>query len=379
MITISLLTWRLGNITSEEFECLLLETELIKTSVEEIANLYSGIFYLSTCQRVIIAVSSTDADKLQTLAAHYLENLGLNDQEFPRPEILLQSKALYHLGEVISGLDSVVIGEDQIQSQFKSAYQMSEPYMNKNLKTILQLIIRTGKRVRNSTLNQGNLSTISLLTDLITDEIESAGSIGIIGTGKISYLIIKHLTAQFDNLSIQVYSTQKDRVKENVLGLPIYAIENLKKHDIIFTATSTTHLINPRFIQQHHLVHNFILVDFGMPRNCHPEVSDLNNITLYNLLDLIKISKLQKTNKLLSHTYNVLNMEIELIIQNFDKQQLTEKHIKSLRFEIERLVQKNKASIVNGEAKNSKSFDQFVNQLIHISQQHLERAIIEGR
>ncbi|MCH8906244.1 MAG: hypothetical protein IH840_04065 [Candidatus Heimdallarchaeota archaeon] len=379
MITISLLTWRLGNITSEEFECLLLETELIKTSVEEIANLYSGVFYLSTCQRVIIAVSSTDADKLQTLAAHHLENLGLNDQEFPRPEILLQSKALYHLGEVISGLDSVVIGEDQIQSQFKSAYQMSEPYMNKNLKTILQLIIRTGKRVRNSTLNQGNLSTISLLTDLITDEIESAGSIGIIGTGKISYLIIKHLTAQFDNLSIQVYSTQKDRVKENVLGLPIYAIENLQKHDIIFAATSTTHLINPRFIQHYHLVHNFILVDFGMPRNCHPEVSALNNITLYNLLDLIKISKLQKTNKSLSHTYNVLNMEIELIIQNFDKQQLTEKHIKSLRFEIERLVQKNKASIVNGEAKNSKSFDQFVNQLIHISQQHLERAITEGR
>ena len=112
-----------------------------------------------------------------------------------------------------------------------------------------------------------------------------------------------------------------------------------------------------------------------MPRNCDPEIFSRENMEFHNIEEMIKSSNAKRNNPVLIKAYDVLRVELDGMFKN-SKRVSTTKRIKYLRTELLQTAQNNKSKFVIDNPKISKSFDQFINHLIHISQQHLEKAIL---
>ena len=107
---------------------------------------------LQTCNRVELYAVSDDPEILHRFA---------KEEELPPMRFISGDEALLHLLRLASGLDSMIIGEDQILGQLKGAYLMSEKYgaMGPVLSTAFLRAIDCGKRARRETrINKGCVS-----------------------------------------------------------------------------------------------------------------------------------------------------------------------------------------------------------------------------
>ena len=110
---ISIITWRIGKTPVEDLERLMLNEENRGQILLQLKEEFHSIFYLSTCQRIIIASSETSEDTLKRLENRFIELATDNTTEISSAEFWKGTVALHHLAKTISSLDSIVLGEDQ--------------------------------------------------------------------------------------------------------------------------------------------------------------------------------------------------------------------------------------------------------------------------
>ena len=132
------------------------------------AEEFGAVYALSTCNRMEFYVEKHSDEAASLLRAKLVERLGLSEEDASR--FLYQHEgmnAVRHLYSVSSGLESIVIGEDQILGQVKDALDRSRrlgttgPLINQ----LVQSAIRVGKRVRTETdINRAgrSLATVGL-------------------------------------------------------------------------------------------------------------------------------------------------------------------------------------------------------------------------
>ena len=152
---------------------------------------------LSTCNRTeIYAVGEvTDAEVLEWLATNRgLAKETLQDCYYCHRGL----KALRHLMQVASGLDSLVLGEPQIFGQIKSAYAVGREAatVSSHLNQAFQHAFTAAKRVRSETaIGQNPVSvayaSVSLAEQIFT-ELESVHAL-LIGAGETIELVARHL------------------------------------------------------------------------------------------------------------------------------------------------------------------------------------------
>jgi len=178
--------------------------------------------------------------------------------------------------------------------QVKEAYNIAktqettEKYMN----MIFQNAIAIGKLVRTKTeISKGSISIGKIIISMI-EEIEKKKII-IIGTGKICEKIIKHLkekSIKATILSNKNYEKAKelaDIINGEAKELR-YLEEEIKKADIIISATSAPHTI----IKKDDIEKNkekdkeLIIFDLAVPRDVSPEVRKIKDVILFDLEDI---------------------------------------------------------------------------------------------
>lgn len=157
---------------------------------------------LSTCNRVEIA-AWVDAAAEPTLLAQFLADWHGLDSQLVRPHVITEQgeRAVRHLFRLAAGLDSMVLGEEQIMSQLKDAAQAAAEVgiLGPHLRRLLDAALATGKLVRTQTaIARLNLSVVLVAVDLARRATDTLADqhVLIIGAGRMAELTLKHVHAQ---------------------------------------------------------------------------------------------------------------------------------------------------------------------------------------
>ncbi len=205
-------------------------------------------------------------------------------------------KAIKHLFDVTTTLDSMIIGEHQILGQVKDAFNEAiiSKTANTNLSPIFERAIRAGKRVRTeTTLCEGNVSIASVSIKAAKNCIGTIEGVSamVLGAGKISRMIVTMLKNKKVR-NVYVTNRGKKRALELAkevggLAVPFEEFRSYIKHcDVIFCASSAPHtLIHKSDIELALAGRDkpLLLVDVAMPPDVDEAIWKMGNVTYYGI------------------------------------------------------------------------------------------------
>ena len=282
---------------------------------------------LSTCNRSEIYCEISNPSLLLPWVADYFD-CSL-EQAMLHWYIHTDRKAVQHLLEVTSGLDSMMLGESQILGQIKQAYQSAETKgaIGNELRHIFSFVFGASKRVRNqSGIGQHATSVAFAGAKLIQKHMDvRASSVLLIGSGETAALVAKYLHEQgcrhFIVASRSAEHSHKlaQRYAGQIIDIQALA-STLTQIDIVVTATACPY----PFISEH-MMRNVLtqrqkplfLLDLAVPRDIEPQVGNLPEITLYNIDDLERITQegLQQRQLAAEHASKLVGYELKTFLQ----------------------------------------------------------------
>jgi glutamyl-tRNA reductase len=216
--------------------------------------------------------------------------------------------AATHLFRVTSGLDSMVVGEPQIQGQVKEAYQVSRevetavgPTVGTALNRLFQNAAGIGGRVRSETaigLGAASISTAAVdLAKKIFGSLRGRRAM-VLGAGEMSEVTLECLHAEGMQSTI-VTNRTFERAREmaerwNGVAVRFDALErSLADVDVVVCSTAAPHPVLTRSRLRNAvpggLSRPLCIIDIAVPRDVEPAVGDEPNVFLYNVDDLRQI------------------------------------------------------------------------------------------
>jgi len=213
--------------------------------------------------------------------------------------------AARQLYRVTAGLESMILGEAEIQGQVKRAYEaalaagVTGPLLNR----LFAAALTTGKRVRSETgIAASRVSVPSVAVDLAQDVLGALGErhVVIIGAGETSELTAQALARQGAG-TIFVANRHADRARSlaqrfggavvGLDGLP----EQLQRADIVVSSTSSPHPIvgaeEVELVMATRARRPLLLIDIAVPRDIDPACAEVAGVTLYDIDDLQAVVK----------------------------------------------------------------------------------------
>ncbi len=257
---------------------------------------------ISTCNRTELYVVVGDPVEAESRVLSMLAS-----QAGIRPTAL--SSAIYshrncdaarHLYRVTSGLESMIVGEAEVQGQIKRAYDAAIESKSVGPLTnhLFKAALKAGKRVRTETaLGERQLSLPAVAVALAREQLGelSGRSVVIVGTGETSELTARAL-ADSGAKPIFVASRRRDRAislarryggdSVSFDELPVA----LERADIVVAATASPHLLlEARELAEVMRARDgrpLLLIDLAVPRDIDASCGDLDGVSLYDIDDL---------------------------------------------------------------------------------------------
>ena len=263
----------------------------------------NGVVLLSTCNRTELYLSSEDAAAARTKTFDFIRSHARTPDLDAMLYVEEEAAAVKHLFRVASGLDSMVVGEQEILGQVKQAYSASHTAgcADKLINVLFQRSLYVGKRVRTETgLSLGSASVASVavaLAERIFGGLQDR-EIMILGAGEMAELTAKHLFSQKVRsilVSNRTFERACDLAKQfNGSALHFEeALLQMDRPDIIICSTAAPHpVIKPEHvaqIMQKRKGRSLFFIDIAMPRDVHPDVHKIDNVYVYNIDDLQSI------------------------------------------------------------------------------------------
>ena len=264
------------------------------------------LLVLNTCNRVeLYGVAETET-AIDSLAVAYCESQGITAADFAgiRHEAL-DAEAVRHLVTVASGLDSQMLGENEIFGQVKEAYAAAQaagtagPVLNR----VFQKAFQSAKYVRTHTaINEGQVSTANVAVELaltIFGDLRNARVLAV-GAGEIGEKTIRAFQSRgAHHLTVSSRTLNRAMELASQLGANALPFEHLaaqlSEYDIIAAATSAPGaVITVDMVRQAMRARPaapLFLIDLALPRDIDPTAAGLDNVYLYNLDDLAMIAE----------------------------------------------------------------------------------------
>jgi glutamyl-tRNA reductase len=256
---------------------------------------------ISTCNRVeLYATHALDQHQNahERLITYLVERFELAPEQ---AEALVTYKldsaeAARHLFRVVSGLDSMVLGETEIFGQVKAAYQtaLAAGTTSRTLNKLFQQAFTVGKKVRNETsIQRGSTSVGSVAVDL-AEKVHDLNKcrVMLVGAGEMSRTCAQSLLSRGAH-SIIVSNRSHDRAVEMAAEMKGKAIRfdewesALHEVDVIISSTSAPHfIIKPELIREVMRKRRWeplLIIDIAVPRDVDPQVNDIEGVYLYDI------------------------------------------------------------------------------------------------
>lgn len=348
---------------------------------------------LSTCNRVEFYTAAEEIDQgpsheqvVEFLAGfHDVPVYEVFDELFERTG----DDAIRHLFTVAASLDSMVVGEPQILSQVKQAYELANQQESTGPLThgAFQAAVRVAKRVATETqIHKRRVSIPSVAVEFAGDIFESLSdkNILVIGAGEMGEETLRYLTDQ-GATNITVINRSAERAQQLAQQWDGKA-EDWSQLDAALIAAdlvvSTTGASEPivtakhfhEKIEPHRFQRTLLILDLAIPRDFEPAIENARSVYLYSIDDLKAVC--QKNRKQrdseLPAALAIVEKESEQFMADL-YHRATAPIIKRLREgwhepkdqELRRLL--NKLPELNEESREeiSRSFDRLVNKLLH--------------
>ena len=288
--------------------------------------------YLQTCNRIEIYLVAEEAENTVAQTKEILaKRAGEHAQEASKAiEVSFDNAAFNHLLRVTSGMESMVIGEDQVLNQVWDAYLEADnaKTLGPILKHLFNRAMTVGRRVRNETgINKGAVSIGSAAVELAVTLLGSLEDkkILVMGAGEIGTLVAKALARRCLS-PIFIANRTYDRAVKLAEDLSGKAVkfdkfdEVMMDADVVICSTAAPHFlltkdIISRLMKQRQNHNPLVIIDISNPRNVEKAVAEVEGAKLYNIDDLQLIADKNKAQreKAIEHAARILEEELPIV------------------------------------------------------------------
>lgn len=271
----------------------------VPASLERVLSVGArGGVLLSTCNRTEFYLAEPDDAVPEAVWALLSERLGGGRSAVEYGYTQRDRDAVRHLYRVSAGLDSMILGESQIQGQVREAWEMSKAQAGPVLHRLFQSALLVGARVRSETgLATGAASAPSAAVAVaakIFTRLEGRSAL-ILGAGDMAELAATCLVSEGVRVTLvanRTYERARAIAEElRARALPLdEAWEHFAEADIVLCSTAAPHAVvtwdrvAPAVARR--AGRALCILDLGVPRDVEPSVAQLENVFLYDLDDL---------------------------------------------------------------------------------------------
>ena len=301
----------------------------MKNAYEQFKN-NSGLdecVIIQTCNRIELFGKSKSYDS-EKIKKTWATITGLDEEAFDdNIEFVENHDALHHLLKLTSGLDSMVLGEEQILGQIKNSITSAREVnaSGQHLNTLFDKAIRMGTRIRNSSgIGAGGISVGSMAVKLAEENIDELKTkkVLLIGTGEVSTLVAKSL--QRRGYAFNVTSRTIGRSEtfcETMGGNPIKfekVLSGFDNYDIIFVATTAPYFLvtNERITEaMKNKTKGMMILDLSNPRTVDEKVATIGGVKLMNLDQIVEMVEKNMNARLnkVKTVENIINEEVSVL------------------------------------------------------------------
>lgn len=283
---------------------------LPKTRASELAARLGAVHLpelvlLNTCNRVEFYGVAAGVEDLAQLESAYCDVAGILPEEFARVRAhSVGSAAIRHLVAVAVGLESQLLGENEIFGQVKEAYAEAQaagrvgPVLNR----VFQKAFQAAKHVRSDTaISEGQVSVANVAVELalsVFGDLESARVL-LLGAGDIGEKTAKAFRSR-GAASLTVANRTPERAFALARALDATALpfehvaRRLGDYDIVVGSTAApeavVRAVDVAAALGRRRSSSLLFLDLALPRDIEPAVAELEGVYVYNLDDLAKIA-----------------------------------------------------------------------------------------
>jgi glutamyl-tRNA reductase len=295
---------------------------------------------LQTCNRIELYLVCKDGEKTLNTAKQYLANRASlhYDEVIEAIETALDHDAYKHLMRITTGLESMIIGEEQVLNQVWDAYLEAEKAQTTGLilKHLFNRSMVVGRRIRDVTgISKGAVSVGSAAVELASTLLGNLEDkeILVMGAGEIGTLVAKALARRCLS-PIVVANRTYSRAVTLAEGLAGKAVKFdqfqkiLVDADVVICATSAPHILLTKRIvscgiRQRTNQNDLVIIDISNPRNVEKTVEETPKVKLYTIDDLQLIAEKNLVGRQKCVETACRMVDDELIILNDDLKKLS--------------------------------------------------------
>jgi glutamyl-tRNA reductase len=285
---------------------------------------------LKTCNRVEIYVVSARGEKvlfdLAKKARVSSRIIDFHDHD----------ESLLHLLRLASGLESMILGEDQILGQMKELVQIAAKAGTTGwmLDTAFKKAIAVGKRVRRETcINERSISVGSAAVDLAEEILGDLKekSVLVIGAGDTGELISRALLAKdIGSLAVTNRTYSSAQCLADCLGAEAILFDDMKTRlktaDVVISATSAPHYILLKEDIERAMANRdntLLIIDIANPRDIDEAAAEVSGVQLHNIDSLRNINSENMLHRVMeaNRVEAIIAEEMELLKAKYKRKQ----------------------------------------------------------
>jgi glutamyl-tRNA reductase len=381
--------------------------EALHLSEEEIAELVAKIkgtvfsegLVISTCNRTeIYGFPSNKKLLAPDIQKILIEHKSVKDISAENFQAFHSFSAIEHLFRVATGIDSMLIGDNQIFKQVKDSFRLAEDLSFTGIlsKRIFDAAIRTGKRAINETeISEGAVTVSYAAVQLIEKIFSSLGkkSALVIGAGETGEIAAKHLRDRgIGRLSITNRTIERAEKLASSLGAKIIPFGNFKDYlsdyDIIISATSAQGLILSKADIENAMKHrnysSLVIMDIAVPRDIDPAAGKIDYVFYHDIdsLNIIVEQNLAKRKDEIPKVEKIIREELDSLMSWYHSLEAGPT-IKSLRDYFENVraeeVEKNRNRFADDDQEKIDIITKrIINKILHQPMVELKKLSGEG-
>ncbi|TVR77680.1 MAG: glutamyl-tRNA reductase [Chitinophagaceae bacterium] len=264
--------------------------------------------YLSTCNRLcyfFVSNKNLDHTFIKDFFEYTLSHLSSDkiSNAIKLARVYEGKNAINHIFEVVSSINSLVVGEREILKQYKDSYYACRE-MNLTgdaLRIVYKKAVTTAKETFLQTdINKKPVSIVSLaIKELISNNVSKQSKILLIGAGQTNLLVSKFLLKHnFKNISVYNRTIENaEKIARKFKDGSFHSLDDLKSYsgnfDILISCINTNNaIIDKGFVLESRPTESSqkILIDLGVPQNIDNKCGALSNVKLIDIEYLKKLA-----------------------------------------------------------------------------------------
>jgi len=355
----------------------------IENAYEQFKN-HSGLdecVIIQTCNRIELFGKSKKYD-LNKIKKTWASITGLEEEAFnENMECVENQEALHHLLKLTSGLDSMVLGEEQILGQIKNSITSAREIKasGQHLNTLFDKAIRIGTRIRNTSgIGAGGISVGSMAVKLAEENIDELKTkqILLIGTGEVSTLVAKSLQRRGYSFNVTSRTIRRSETFcETMGGNPIkfeQVLSGFDNYDVIFVATTAPYFLvtNERITEaMKNKNKGMMILDLSNPRTVDEKVATIGGVKLMNLdqiAEMVEKNMNARLNKVKT-VESIINEEVSVLeasMKRLDAEPLVKNVFKNIENLREKELQKALQMLDEKDERKIKIIDELTKAVV---------------